>query len=111
VAPGITNPDYIIDNTFLNFAVQSGTLGLCGATLFMFAIWMSLRDLIHPDTRPEVIGFIAFWATFLLTGIFNVTNMTYVLAILPLLNFSVNPCPNETAAILPENSAYPEATQ
>ncbi len=111
VAPGITNPDYIIDNTFLNFAVQSGTLGLCGATLFMFAIWMWFRELIHPNTRPETIAFIAFWATFLLTGMFNVSNMTYALAILPLLNCLKDPCPKGAESKLPKNVTSPAPTQ
>ncbi len=77
--------DYIVDNTFLNFAVQGGLVGLITSLAFMHFIWMSLRPLINgrPATAP-VVAICAFWATWLLTGLFNTTNAIYGLIAAPL---------------------------
>jgi hypothetical protein len=102
VAQGTSNVGYIVDNTFLNFAVQSGVLGLCGSVFLMFAIWMSMRKLINANTDPEVIALVSFWLTFLLSGMFNVSNYAYALAFLPLLaaeNLNWKPVHSESSSV------------
>jgi hypothetical protein len=79
------SPDYIVDNTFLNFAVQGGLIGLVTSVAFMYFIWMSLRTVLNERSSPAVIAICAFWATWLFTGLFNTTNAIYGLILAPLL--------------------------
>lgn len=79
VSQGSSNADYVVDNTFLNFAVQTGTFGLLASVAFMYAIWMSFRNVINRQRSPAVIAMCAFWATWILTGMIDWTNPTYAL--------------------------------
>lgn len=55
------NEGYIVDNTFLNFAVQSGLVGLVACVVFIQTIWMSLREIINRKPSPFVIAICAFF--------------------------------------------------
>jgi hypothetical protein len=85
VSQGSSNADYVVDNTFLNFAVQAGSLGLLASVAFMYTIWMSFRRAINRQRSPAVVALCAFWATWMLTGMINWTNPTYALVAAPFM--------------------------
>lgn len=76
---GVANPEYIVDNTFLNFAVQSGLAGLLAATTYLYAIWMSLRKVVIQQPSPGAIAICAFFSTWMLSGTFSWSNSVYAL--------------------------------
>jgi hypothetical protein len=85
ISQGSSNADYIVDNTFLNFAVQAGVLGLLASVAFMYTIWMSFRRAINKKSSPAVVALCAFWGTWMLTGMINWTNPTYALVAAPFM--------------------------
>ncbi|MGA1983129.1 MAG: hypothetical protein ABSG84_11780 [Acidobacteriaceae bacterium] len=85
ISQGSANDTYAVDNTFLNFAVQVGAIGLVGSVVLMYAMWMSFRRSVGRRQSPAVIAVCAFWATWILTGMIDWTNPTYALIAAPLM--------------------------
>ena len=82
---GAANIAHVVDNDFLNFAVQSGLIGLLSCTGLMWALWMSLRQIVVRSPSPLRIAMCAFWSTWILSGTFNWTNTVYAVMLMPLL--------------------------
>lgn len=81
---GAANAGYIVDNSFLNVAVQSGLVGLVSWVLYCYALWMELRHAVKAKASPMAVAICGFWSTWMLSGAFNVTNWIFALAIMPL---------------------------
>ena len=82
---GMSNAGYVVDNNFLNFAVQSGVVGLVSCVGLMFTLWMSLRQVVEHQLTPLRIAMCAFWSTWIVSGTFNWTNPIYAIILMPLL--------------------------
>jgi hypothetical protein len=85
VSQGSANDQYVVDSTFLNFAVQTGAVGLLASVGFMYALWMSFRRVMNGQPNPATIAVCAFWATWMLTGMIDWTNPTYALVAAPFM--------------------------
>jgi hypothetical protein len=62
----------ILDNTYFALTLHIGLVGMILVISLLWAMWRRLRSETVERPTPVLIGISSFWATFLVTGIFNV---------------------------------------
>jgi hypothetical protein len=62
----------LVDNLYLALTLHIGLLGMVVIVALLWAMWRWLRSETVRRPTPLLIGIASFWATFLMTGMFNV---------------------------------------
>lgn len=67
----------LVDNLYLALTLHIGLVGMVVILALLWAMWRCLRKETIKRPTPLLIGISSFWATFLMTGMFNVQPALY----------------------------------
>ena len=67
----------LVDNLYLALTLHIGLVGMVVIVALLWAMWRCLRKETIKRPTPLLIGISSFWATFLMTGMFNVQPALY----------------------------------
>jgi len=67
----------LVDNLYLALTLHIGLVGMVSVLALLWAMWRYLRKETIERPTPLLIGIASFWATFLMTGMFNVQPALY----------------------------------
>jgi hypothetical protein len=74
---GWTLGDALIDNLYLALVMHIGFVGAALMLALLWGMWRFIKKEAISHPNPLIIGIAAFWATFLMTGMFNIQAANY----------------------------------
>jgi hypothetical protein len=74
---GWTLGDALIDNLYLALVMHIGFVGAALMLGLLWGMWRFIKKEAISHPNPLIIGIAAFWATFLMTGMFNIQAANY----------------------------------
>jgi hypothetical protein len=101
----------LIDNLYLALTMHIGLVGMVVILGLFWAMWRHLRKETVRRPTPLLIGIASFWATFLMTGIFNVQPALYGLwFLIAMMTLRSGSGADEEEVSLPEEALVPNAS-
>jgi len=74
---GWTLGDALVDNLYLALVLHIGLVGAALMLALLWGMWRFIRNEAISHPNPLIIGIASFWATFLMTGMFNIQAANY----------------------------------